>query len=100
MAAFTTRLMLAGGLTPDNVGARAAALRPWGVDVASGVEDGTPGRKDADKMRAFVEAVKRKMNRKDAKGAKRMLFGHSAISAVSPFRLSFAFFASLRWKMN
>jgi phosphoribosylanthranilate isomerase len=58
VAAFTTRLMLAGGLTPGNVGARAAALRPWGVDVASGVEDGTPGRKDVDKMRAFVEAVK------------------------------------------
>jgi phosphoribosylanthranilate isomerase len=53
---MTPRLMLAGGLTPENVAARVAAIRPWGVDVASGVE-GEPGRKDAAKMRSFVERV-------------------------------------------
>jgi phosphoribosylanthranilate isomerase len=52
------RLMLAGGLNPENVAERVAAIRPWGVDVASGVEDGTPGRKDATKVRAFIEAVR------------------------------------------
>lgn len=53
------RLMLAGGLTPENVAARVAAVRPWGVDVASGVEpDGQPGVKDAAKVRGFVQAAK------------------------------------------
>jgi phosphoribosylanthranilate isomerase len=53
------RLMLAGGLTHDNIVARIAAVQPWGVDTASGVEiDGQPGRKDPDKVRAFIRAVK------------------------------------------
>jgi len=53
------RLMLAGGLTPENVGARVQAIQPWGVDIASGVEvDGQPGIKDAAKIHAFVEAVR------------------------------------------
>jgi phosphoribosylanthranilate isomerase len=53
------RLMLAGGLTPDNVAESVCAVRPWAVDVASGVEvDGQPGIKDAGKVRAFVEAVR------------------------------------------
>jgi indole-3-glycerol phosphate synthase/phosphoribosylanthranilate isomerase len=50
-------LMLAGGLTPENVRVALTAVRPDGVDVASGVEQG-PGRKDPVKVRAFVQAAR------------------------------------------
>jgi phosphoribosylanthranilate isomerase len=50
--------MLAGGLTPDNVFDAILATVPWGVDVASGVES-APGIKDGDRMRHFVEEVRR-----------------------------------------
>ncbi|NDJ78278.1 MAG: phosphoribosylanthranilate isomerase [Chloroflexi bacterium] len=54
---ITPRLMLAGGLKPENVAERAKAIKPWGVDVASGVESGTPGIKDQTAVRALVDAV-------------------------------------------
>ncbi len=52
------RMMLAGGLNPDNVAERLRTIKPWGVDVASGVEAGMPGIKDEAKVRAFIDAVR------------------------------------------
>jgi phosphoribosylanthranilate isomerase len=50
-------LVLAGGLTPANVAEAIAKAQPDAVDVSSGVES-EPGRKDVDKVRSFIEAVR------------------------------------------
>lgn len=57
-AAAAHRIILAGGLTPENVGAAIRSVRPYAVDVASGVES-KPGRKDHARMKEFIDEVRR-----------------------------------------
>jgi phosphoribosylanthranilate isomerase len=52
------KFIVAGGLTPENVGDAIRTFRPWGVDVVTGVEL-EPGRKDPEKLKAFVAAVRK-----------------------------------------
>ena len=52
------QFVIAGGLKPENVGDAMQAFKPWGVDVVTGVER-EPGRKDREKLKAFVAAVRR-----------------------------------------
>ena len=56
-APVNLRLMVAGGLNPENVGSAVARINPWGVDATSGVE-AAPGRKDPRLLRAFVAAAR------------------------------------------
>jgi phosphoribosylanthranilate isomerase len=51
------QFIVAGGLNPQNVGDAIRTFKPWGIDVVSGVER-EPGRKDPEKLKAFVAAVR------------------------------------------
>jgi phosphoribosylanthranilate isomerase len=55
--AATGRVVLAGGLSPENVGEAIAAIRPWAVDASSSLEI-SPGIKDHERVRAFIEAAR------------------------------------------
>lgn len=68
-AAVSHRIILSGGLTPENVAAAIRSVHPYAVDVASGVES-KPGKKDHSKVQAFIQEVRRIEKELEAKPEK------------------------------